>query len=100
MIHDVGACAQSRSAEETKATLHLTLYMRGFQRRGNGKNCPRHFMTLSHHWRREFVSGSCVLGTRKFPQKFVSGWDFSITNVYNSRDSAVTYFALIYFYII
>jgi len=29
MIHDAGACAQSRSAEETKATLHLTLCNEG-----------------------------------------------------------------------
>jgi len=29
MIHDAGACVQSRSVEETKATLHLTLCSEG-----------------------------------------------------------------------
>jgi len=29
MIHDAGACAQSRSAKATKATLHLTLCSEG-----------------------------------------------------------------------
>lgn len=58
-------CAKSFCGRN-KGNVALDLVQWGFQRRGNAKNCPRHFMALYHHWRREFVSGSCELGRRKF----------------------------------